>query len=65
MNDEKLYYAIPLGVLRAFAKQNEDAPDNAIQLFELVPEHVFSEDELRQSGGFERRGITIVNPPLT
>lgn len=62
MDNEKFYYAIPVGVLREFMKQNADVPNDAVQLFELNPEHIFSESELKESGGLERRGITIINP---
>lgn len=56
---EKLYYVIPLGVLREIIKQNAEKPNEYIQLFELTQDRIFSKTELEQHGNIEERGLII------
>ena len=58
---EKLFLAIPLGVIRRFVKMNEDKEDSWAQLFEITPQNMFFESELKQNGTLEQRGSVVVD----
>ena len=55
---DRLFFAIPLGVLRRFINENKDEPDNFIQLFELKSDQVFSEKELPE---LREKSMVIIN----
>jgi len=62
MINEKFYLAVPLGVLREFVKQNEGDPDNYLQLLELFPEHILSEEDLTVADGeIQRKGMIVID----
>lgn len=62
MINEKFYLAVPLGVLREFVKRNEGDPDNYLQLLELIPEHIVTEEDLANSNReIKRRGMIIID----
>lgn len=59
--NDRLFLAIPLGVLRRFVEMNKDKDDSWSQLFEIQPENIFSEAELNRAGSIERRGSVVVD----
>ncbi len=61
MKDEKLYYAIPLIVLRKFVEMNKDFGDNFMQILEIDPTFLFTEEEITQKGELKSNGIVIVD----
>lgn len=46
MKNKKLYYGIPLVVLRRFVEMNKDYGDDFMQIFEIDPRFLFAEEEL-------------------
>ena len=55
----KHYLAIPLGVLRRFTEENKNEPDEYLQLFELKPEFIFSENELSNRDQIKRKSTIV------
>lgn len=60
MENETFFLAVPLGVIREFVKQNKNEPDNFIQLFELEPSRIFTEEEIKSVTELQRKGVVIV-----
>ena len=46
MKDKKIFYGIPLVVLRKFVEMNKDYGDDFMQIFEIDPRFLFTEDQL-------------------
>ena len=57
---EKYYLAVPLGVLRRFIEENKNDPDTYLQLFELVPEHIYPESAFTQNNAKLKSKSTII-----
>lgn len=60
MTKERFFLAVPLGVLRRFLDENKNEGDEYLQLFELVPEHIYSEEELTNGFGEIKAKSTII-----
>lgn len=57
---ERFFLAIPLGVLRRFVQENQKESDTYLQLFELIPQYIYSESELIDAGGELKAKSTII-----
>lgn len=61
INDEEQFFlAIPLGILRRFVEENKKEADTYLQLFELIPQHIYSKSELEQAGATFKPKSTII-----
>lgn len=59
-DEEQFFLAIPLGVLRRFVEENKKEADTYLQLFELIPQHIYSKSELERAGGKLKAKSTII-----
>lgn len=57
----KFYLAVPLGVLRRFVEMNKDYEDDFLQMFEIIPQMIFTQSQLEQSGALKSNGTVIVD----
>ena len=57
---ERLFLVVPLGVLRKFVEENKEEDDYFLQLFELTPNHIYSESELTNEQFTLKTKSTIV-----
>ena len=58
----KLFYAVPIVVLRKFMEMNKNVDDTYAQVFEPDPNFIFTEEELKQVGSkLEENGAVIYN----
>lgn len=46
----KLYLGVPLGVLRRFVEMNKDYQDSFVQMFEIRPEFIFTQEDIGPNG---------------
>lgn len=60
MTKERYFLAVPLGVLRRFLYENKDEPDTYLQLFELIPDHIYPESAFTQNKGELKSKSTII-----
>ena len=58
---ERYFLAIPLGVLRRFLDENKNDSDEYLQLFELTPDHIYSESELSGKGTLKPKSTIILD----
>lgn len=60
MTKERYFLAVPLGVVRRFLEENKNEDDDYIQLFQLSPDHIYSESELVNGDGEIKTKSTVI-----